>query len=266
MEVFEPLNHNKGQIWFLFFYSHYGPSKVHMSFKHSKCHVSSQFSQSKQFSLSQSKVGQITFCKTIAGCHHRVIHFSSSSAKTNKFKRRFLHKTTSLRNGLVLRDPQLHQIHPDQTNSLSGHYSRSVQSQISITPKLSFFNAIFFYVPIWFNCSLKIIDTLLLKMYFFFHVWMWFLGLIVSSALIIWKGLMCLTGGESPVVVVLSESMEPGFARVSFYLLISWIKTFFFFSLIDCAQKIDSFLGSKALWDWFSYNMHKTNVLFLGRF
>ncbi|GMN18631.1 hypothetical protein TIFTF001_048483 [Ficus carica] len=39
------------------------------------------------------------------------------------------------------------------------------------------------------------------------------LGLIVSSALVIWKGLMCVTGSESPVVVVLSESMEPGFAR-----------------------------------------------------
>ncbi|PON88979.1 hypothetical protein TorRG33x02_152080, partial [Trema orientale] len=39
------------------------------------------------------------------------------------------------------------------------------------------------------------------------------LGLVVSSALIIWKGFMCMTGSESPVVVVLSESMEPGFAR-----------------------------------------------------
>ncbi|KAH9761863.1 Signal peptidase I [Citrus sinensis] len=38
-------------------------------------------------------------------------------------------------------------------------------------------------------------------------------GMIVSSALIIWKGLMCITGSESPVVVVLSESMEPGFQR-----------------------------------------------------
>ncbi|RXH74455.1 hypothetical protein DVH24_029176 [Malus domestica] len=37
--------------------------------------------------------------------------------------------------------------------------------------------------------------------------------LIVTSALIIWKGLICMTGSESPVVVVLSESMEPGFAR-----------------------------------------------------
>lgn len=40
-------------------------------------------------------------------------------------------------------------------------------------------------------------------------------GMIVTSALIIWKGLMCVTGSESPVVVVLSGSMEPGFKRVS---------------------------------------------------
>ncbi|XP_048441365.1 signal peptidase complex catalytic subunit SEC11A-like, partial [Pyrus x bretschneideri] len=39
------------------------------------------------------------------------------------------------------------------------------------------------------------------------------IGLIVTSALIIWKGLICMSGSESPVVVVLSESMEPGFAR-----------------------------------------------------
>ncbi|CAK8534368.1 unnamed protein product [Lathyrus sativus] len=39
------------------------------------------------------------------------------------------------------------------------------------------------------------------------------LGLVVTSALVIWKGLMCITGTESPVVVVLSESMEPGFQR-----------------------------------------------------
>ncbi|XP_017255820.1 uncharacterized protein LOC108225465 isoform X1 [Daucus carota subsp. sativus] len=39
------------------------------------------------------------------------------------------------------------------------------------------------------------------------------LGLIVTSALIIWKALMCITGSESPVVVVLSESMEPAFQR-----------------------------------------------------
>ena len=42
-------------------------------------------------------------------------------------------------------------------------------------------------------------------------------GLIVTSALIIWKALMCITGSESPVVVVLSGSMEPGFKRVSLF-------------------------------------------------
>lgn len=40
-------------------------------------------------------------------------------------------------------------------------------------------------------------------------------GMIVTSALIIWKALMCITGSESPVVVVLSGSMEPGFKRVT---------------------------------------------------
>eukprot|EP00735_Rhodelphis_limneticus_P011339 TRINITY_DN4425_c0_g1::TRINITY_DN4425_c0_g1_i1::g.7377::m.7377 TRINITY_DN4425_c0_g1::TRINITY_DN4425_c0_g1_i1::g.7377 ORF type:complete len:192 (-),score=28.90,sp/Q5RC30/SC11C_PONAB/58.86/1e-66,Peptidase_S24/PF00717.18/2e-10 TRINITY_DN4425_c0_g1_i1:888-1463(-) len=39
------------------------------------------------------------------------------------------------------------------------------------------------------------------------------LGLIVSSALMIWKTLMVVTNSESPVVVVLSGSMEPGFER-----------------------------------------------------
>eukprot|EP00200_Dunaliella_tertiolecta_P001308 CAMPEP_0202362674 /NCGR_PEP_ID=MMETSP1126-20121109/14769_1 /ASSEMBLY_ACC=CAM_ASM_000457 /TAXON_ID=3047 /ORGANISM="Dunaliella tertiolecta, Strain CCMP1320" /LENGTH=168 /DNA_ID=CAMNT_0048956927 /DNA_START=125 /DNA_END=631 /DNA_ORIENTATION=- len=39
------------------------------------------------------------------------------------------------------------------------------------------------------------------------------LGLIITSALMIWKSLMLVTGSESPVVVVLSGSMEPGFYR-----------------------------------------------------
>ncbi|KAG1359422.1 hypothetical protein COCNU_08G008680 [Cocos nucifera] len=38
-------------------------------------------------------------------------------------------------------------------------------------------------------------------------------GTIGTLALIIWKVLMCVTGSESPVVVVLSGSMEPGFQR-----------------------------------------------------
>merc|ERR1711865_1124466 len=39
------------------------------------------------------------------------------------------------------------------------------------------------------------------------------LGMIVFSALMIWKGLMFWTKAESPVVVVLSGSMEPAFFR-----------------------------------------------------
>ncbi|CAK5090239.1 unnamed protein product [Meloidogyne enterolobii] len=38
-------------------------------------------------------------------------------------------------------------------------------------------------------------------------------AMIVSSALMIWKGLMVITGSESPIVVVLSGSMEPAFFR-----------------------------------------------------
>ncbi|PWA57618.1 hypothetical protein CTI12_AA408170 [Artemisia annua] len=35
-------------------------------------------------------------------------------------------------------------------------------------------------------------------------------GMIVTVALMIWKGLMCITGSESPVVVVLSGSIKRG--------------------------------------------------------
>lgn len=38
-------------------------------------------------------------------------------------------------------------------------------------------------------------------------------GMIVGSAMMIWKGLMVATGSESPIVVVLSGSMEPAFYR-----------------------------------------------------
>jgi signal peptidase len=38
-------------------------------------------------------------------------------------------------------------------------------------------------------------------------------AMIVSSALMIWKGLMVVTHSESPIVVVLSGSMEPAFFR-----------------------------------------------------
>jgi len=39
------------------------------------------------------------------------------------------------------------------------------------------------------------------------------LALIITSAMMIWKFLILVTGSESPVVVVLSGSMEPGFKR-----------------------------------------------------
>ena len=39
------------------------------------------------------------------------------------------------------------------------------------------------------------------------------LAMVVLSALMLWKGLMALTESESPVVVVLSGSMEPAFQR-----------------------------------------------------
>ncbi|XP_005112802.1 signal peptidase complex catalytic subunit SEC11A [Aplysia californica] len=47
-------------------------------------------------------------------------------------------------------------------------------------------------------------------------------GMIVSSALMIWKGLMVVTGSESPIVVVLSGSMEPAFHRGDLLLLTNY--------------------------------------------
>merc|ERR1711988_381817 len=38
-------------------------------------------------------------------------------------------------------------------------------------------------------------------------------GMLVSSALMMWKSLMLISGSESPIVVVLSGSMEPAFYR-----------------------------------------------------
>ena len=63
----------------------------------------------------------------------------------------------------------------------------------------------------------KMIESLLddvkrMDKYQFFYQVLSF-GMIVSSALMIWKGLMVATGSESPIVVVLSGSMEPAFQR-----------------------------------------------------
>jgi len=48
--------------------------------------------------------------------------------------------------------------------------------------------------------------------------------LIVCSAVMIWKGLVVLSGSESPVVVVLSESMEPAFYRGD--ILFLWLEDY----------------------------------------
>ena len=47
------------------------------------------------------------------------------------------------------------------------------------------------------------------------------LGSVVSSALMLWKGLMVVTNSESPIVVVLTGSMEPSFFRGDI-LFINW--------------------------------------------
>jgi signal peptidase I len=54
---------------------------------------------------------------------------------------------------------------------------------------------------------------------------------------------VCITGSESPVVVVLSESMEPGFRRVS---PLVEHNTFFFVSvLFDCSKVLFYIFFSK---------------------
>lgn len=39
------------------------------------------------------------------------------------------------------------------------------------------------------------------------------LGMMISSVIILWKTMMCISSSESPIVVVLSGSMEPGFQK-----------------------------------------------------
>ncbi|KAK9093680.1 hypothetical protein Scep_025149 [Stephania cephalantha] len=38
-------------------------------------------------------------------------------------------------------------------------------------------------------------------------------GMLVSTSLVAWKAMVCFSGSNSPVVVVLTGSMEPGFKR-----------------------------------------------------
>jgi signal peptidase len=48
------------------------------------------------------------------------------------------------------------------------------------------------------------------------------LGLVVCSALVMWETFMVVLNSESPVVVVLSESMAPGYERGDLLLLNLW--------------------------------------------
>lgn len=48
------------------------------------------------------------------------------------------------------------------------------------------------------------------------------LSCIIFTALMLWRGLSLFTGSESPVVVVLSGSMEPGFHRGDILFLNMW--------------------------------------------
>ena len=73
----------------------------------------------------------------------------------------------------------------------------------------------------------------------FFFFWWSLSGLILTSALIIWKGLICITGSESPVVVVLSESMEPGFQRVSILVEYNFYLFIYLFLQFDCSKVLD---------------------------
>ena len=47
-------------------------------------------------------------------------------------------------------------------------------------------------------------------------------GLIVTSALMMWRGLMLVAGNESPMVVVLSGSMEPSMYRGDILVLLKY--------------------------------------------
>lgn len=61
-----------------------------------------------------------------------------------------------------------------------------------------------------------IVHLLLIELLFWYkYSYLQSSSMIVTSTLIIWKALMCIIGSESPVVIVLSGSMELGFKRVS---------------------------------------------------
>ncbi|CAD7950748.1 unnamed protein product [Amoebophrya sp. A120] len=64
--------------------------------------------------------------------------------------------------------------------------------------------------------------AILLKRPRAFFVQLLNLACIIFTALMLWRGLSLMTGSESPVVVVLSGSMEPGFYRGDILILNMW--------------------------------------------
>ena len=48
-----------------------------------------------------------------------------------------------------------------------------------------------------------------------------FIGIVVSNAFMMWKGLMLVTNSESPIVVILTGGMEPSFYRGDI-LFVNW--------------------------------------------
>jgi len=105
----------------------------------------------------------------------------------------------------------------DQTDSMKCHHSYLwSDSRIYLTKKRTQYHSI--PEPSSQGCnSLTMLESMfddvkrMDKRQFLYQVLSF--GMIVSSALMIWKGLMVVTGSESPIVVVLSGSMEPAFQR-----------------------------------------------------
>nr|XP_039270798.1 signal peptidase complex catalytic subunit SEC11A-like [Styela clava] len=81
------------------------------------------------------------------------------------------------------------------------------------SPVLSFSVCLSYRITYQSSSAMEYIDEMrrLNKRQLYFQVLNF--GMIVSSALMIWKGMMVVTGSESPIVVVLSGSMEPAFYR-----------------------------------------------------
>ncbi|XP_063937607.1 uncharacterized protein LOC108196231 isoform X3 [Daucus carota subsp. sativus] len=136
--------------------------------------------------------------------HHLVMQFVDSQ-EYSKFTRIVFDTTPTVSTYIIKADCSLIDIHLPNCKHLIGTYSASFN-----TARLS---GCFFWEDDeemgWIG---EQVDSVKSIQFIKFATQTISLGMIVTLALIIWKGLMCVTGGESPVVV-LSGSMEPGFKR-----------------------------------------------------